>query len=280
MTTLKRYAFADEAGANMDEQIAAMLRNRLDGLEIRNVNGANVSDISPIQAKEIHQKLQDAGLKVWSIGSPIGKIDIEQGNFAAEKEKLRRTLETAAILEASNIRIFSFYIPAGKTPVDERNRVMEQLGQLVDIASGSCITLCHENEKGIYGDTADRCLDIFQTFPSIRGVFDPANFVQCNQDTMQAWNLLHSFIHYLHIKDALADGNVVPAGEGIGHVQEILEAFRAQEGWAVTIEPHLKTFSGLSALERQGEKSGIGLYTYESSDAAFDAACAALEKLL
>ena len=42
---MKIYAFADEASANIDEQIKAMKENKLDGLEIRNVDGVNISGI-------------------------------------------------------------------------------------------------------------------------------------------------------------------------------------------------------------------------------------------
>ena len=76
MKKIKIYAFADEASSMIDEQICAMKRNNLNGLEIRNVDGVNISDISIDKAKEVKKKLDDADLGVWSIGSPIGKIGI------------------------------------------------------------------------------------------------------------------------------------------------------------------------------------------------------------
>lgn len=48
---MKIYAFADEASANIDKQIKAMKENRLDGLEIRNVDGVNIAEISNSKAK-------------------------------------------------------------------------------------------------------------------------------------------------------------------------------------------------------------------------------------
>ena len=127
---------------------------------------------------------------------------------------------------------------------------------------------------------ASRCLEILQAVPQLQGVFDPANFVQCGQETWAAWEMLHERITYMHIKDALPDGRVVPAGAGVGNVARILSAFRAQGGDAVTIEPHLQVFSGLAGLERAGDTSDVGSYCYESNDAAFDAACAALKGIL
>ncbi len=280
MDTMKIYAFADEAAKAVDGQIAAMVRNGLQGLEIRGVDGQNVSAISIEKAREVRARLEDAGLKVWTIGSPIGKIDIETGDFAAHLDVLRHTLEVARVLGAENLRMFSFYIPGGKNPADYRGKVMDQVGEMLRAGEGSGVCFCHENEKGIYGDMAERCLELLRAFPAMKGVFDPANFVQCGQDTWAGWEMLKPFIKYLHIKDALADGSVVPAGKGIGQVKKIVDDYRAQGGDAVTIEPHLKVFDGLKGLEREGESSQVGLYVFDSSDAAFDAACDAFKSLL
>ncbi|MBQ9251055.1 MAG: sugar phosphate isomerase/epimerase [Clostridia bacterium] len=282
MPTPRIYAFADEASPLIDQQIAALRRNGLQGLEIRNVDGENVSAISLAKAKEVRQKLDDAGLVTWSIGSPLGKIDIEKDDFEAHLDSLRHTLEVADVLGAKNIRMFSFFLPAEKDPAQFRNEVLDRLHRMVEVSSGSGVALCHENEKGIYGDIASRCLEILTEMPELRGVFDPANFVQCGQDTLEAWELLKDKIYYMHIKDALfADNSVVPAGHGDGHVKEVLDAYRAQGGEDMTVEPHLAVFDGLKGLERKGDRSIVGgAFVFSSNDEAFDAACEALRKLL
>lgn len=280
MKPLRIFAFADEASPQIDGQIAALRRNGLQGLEIRNVDGQNVSDISLEKAREVHKKLTDAGLSVWSIGSPIGKIDIQKDAFERHLQKYLHTLEIARALGAEKLRMFSFYLPKGQDPAPFRQQVIDRLSRMAELAQGSGVALCHENEKGIYGDVASRCLEILQAVPQLQGVFDPANFVQCGQETWAAWEMLHERITYMHIKDALPDGRVVPAGAGVGNVARILSAFRAQGGDAVTIEPHLQVFSGLAGLERAGDTSDVGSYCYESNDAAFDAACAALKGIL
>ena len=278
---MRIYAFADEASPDIDGQIAALRENGLDGLEIRNVDGVNVSDISAAKAREVRKKTDAAGLAVWSVGSPIGKIDIEKDDFKTHTEKFRRTLETAEILGARNIRLFSFYIPKDKNPDDYENEVIERLGCFAEYAGGSGITLCHENEKGIYGDVFERCVKIHKALPEIKAVFDPANFVQCGVDTLKAWDALKCCTEYLHIKDALADGSVVPAGKGIGNLPEILNSYKAHNGSAVTLEPHLKVFDGLSSLENGDEKSVVGeVYKYPSNSAAFKAAADALKALI
>ncbi|MGN0180675.1 MAG: sugar phosphate isomerase/epimerase family protein [Monoglobaceae bacterium] len=278
MKNINLYAFADEASANVDGQIEAMKRNGLNGLEIRNVDGTNVSDITVEKAAEVRRKLEANGLSVWSVGSPIGKTDID-GNFDADIEKFKHTIEIAHALNSENIRIFSFYIPHEKDAAEYKNKVIDRLGRFSEIAVGSGVTLCHENEKGIYGDTAERCFDILEALPEIKGIFDPANFVQCGVDTLKAWDMLGEYIKYMHIKDAMTDGRVVPAGCGDGNVEEIVRMYVANGGTAFTLEPHLAVFDGLAGLEREGEESKVNKFVYKSNDEAFDAACAAFKKI-
>ena len=277
MAGYKLYAFADEADKMMDGQIAAMKRNGLQGLEIRNVEGTNVSRITLEKAKEVRQKLDDNGLVTWSIGSPIGKIKLE--NWEEHAERLRHTLEIANILGAENLRMFSFFMEQEDIP-NHTQEVIDKLGAFLDIAKGSGVWLCHENEKGIYGATADACLTIHKALPQLKGIFDPANFVQCGVDTMDAWEKLHAYTYYLHIKDALPDGNVVPSGKGVGNVAHIVKSYLAAGGKHMTIEPHLTVFDGLAALEEKGDTSKIGTYTYPSKNAAFDVACDAIKRIL
>ncbi len=276
------FAFSDEAGSEIPKQIAAMKRNGLTGSELRGTEFGNISDINRTQAKYIAKRLSDEGLKVWSVGSPLGKIGINDP-FGPEIEKLKRTVETAFILGASNIRAFSFYIPGGEEPEKYSSKVIERLSEMAAVTDTlhTGITLCHENEKGIYGDNAERCREILDKVPDIVGVFDPANFVQCGVDTLEAWKLLKDRVRYLHIKDALAEGQVVPAGRGIGHLREIVADYIAMGGMAVTVEPHLTVFSGLTDLERGDKRSHVGeTYSYPSADIAFDAACAAIKEII
>ena len=279
MDNIKIYAFSDEASSNIDKQIVALKRNQLDGVEIRNVNGVNVADITITKAQEVKQKLDAAGLAVWSIGSPIGKIDIDD-DFASHLQKFKHTIEIAKIFGCNNIRIFSFYIPPDKNPDIYSKQVLERLSKFIEIANESNINLCHENEKGIFGDTPERCAFLHKNLPELKAVFDPANFIQCGVNTIYAWECLKKYVHYLHIKDALSNGNIVPAGYGCGNIKNIAEDFIKMGGKNFTIEPHLTLFDGLSALEKEDNTSIIGEFEYENSDIAFDTACKAFKEII
>lgn len=269
-------AFADEADPYLEGQIEAMMENGISLLEIRGVDGENILDIPKKKAREIRARMDQAGLGVWSIGSPCGKIAVT-APFEPHLEKFRRGLELAHILGAAHFRLFSFYIPEGEVPETYRDTVLERLRRFADCAAGSGLCLCHENEKGIYGDTADRCVEIHEAVPELRAVFDPANFIQCGQAIRPAWEKLNAHVEYLHIKDALPDGTVVPAGRGCGELPYLLESYT---GRVLTLEPHLTVFSGLSGLEREAEKSKVGAYAYSTSREAFRTAVQALKALL
>ncbi len=269
----KLAAFADEADCRISEQIKAMMENGIAYLEIRGVDGENISDITNEKAKEVCKQLEDVGLVVWSLGSPYGKIGIND-DFATHLDKFKHGLELADILGAKNIRMFSFYVSSGDKE-KYKDKVMERLEQFILAAKGSGITLCHENEKGIYGDMAVRCEEIHKTFPQLKAVFDPANFIQCGQNTVEAWKMLATYVEYMHIKDAMADGSVVPAGKGIGNIPYLLRNYK---GTVLTIEPHLSVFDGFDKLEGE-EKTKMG-YCYPTSRAAFDAAVNALKEII
>lgn len=266
-------AFADEADSSLDGQISAMTENGVEYLEIRGVDGENISDITADKARDIRARLDAAGISVWSLGSPFGKIGITE-DFEPHLEKFKRGLELADILGARHIRMFSFYVPHDNT---ERysDEVMKRLEKMLTAAKDSGVMLCHENEKGIYGDNAERCAEIHKNFSGLRAVFDPANFVQCGQETTSAWEQLSPYVEYLHIKDALADGSVVPAGKGIGNIPYILQKYR---GEVLTVEPHLSVFNGLDKLER-GEVSERK-FCYPDSRTAFSAAVNALKDIM
>ena len=279
MYNFSTYAFSDEVDALIDKQITALKKNALQGMEIRNVDGVNVAEITLDKAKEVRAKMDANGLVVWSIGSPIGKIGIED-DFCKHIETFKHTLEIAEILNAKNIRLFSFFMPKEKSPDDYKDAVLERMAKMIDVAKDYDITLCHENEKGIFGDVAERCLLLHKTFSELKAVFDPANFVQSGVDTLKAWEMLKPYVHYMHIKDSKSSGLVVPAGEGEGNIKQIAKDYLASGGNVFTMEPHLTVFDGLAGLEQEGEKSLIGEFSYKDADEAFTVACDAFKKIV
>lgn len=262
-------AFADEASVDLQGQIDALKRNNISLLEIRGVDGENIKDISYGKIKEIRTRLDGNGIGVWSIGSPVGKDKVDN-NFEKQLDDFKRLCEYAQMLGANRMRMFSFFSK-------NEDEVLDRLGKMVEVAPDNII-LCHENEKGIFGDDFESCVKIHKTFPKIKAVFDPANFVQCEVDTLMAWNSLSTYVDYMHIKDALKDKRVVPAGQGIGNVEAIVKMYSEKGGTVLTLEPHLMEFCGLAQLENGESVSHIPVY--KDTNEAFDAGVSALKAIL
>ena len=274
-------AFCDESGeTSISGQMAACKLNGITHMELRGFGKAlNINNLSVEQAKEMKSEIDREGMKVASIGSGYGKINIKE-DFAPHFEAFKNTVEVAKILEAKYIRIFSFYFSEGDSYEEYKDEVIRRVKAMTDYATSEGLICCHENEKGIYGDTAERCLDILEAcHGKLKAVFDPANFVQCGVDTLKAYDLLEDYIEYFHIKDALYENaEVVPAGEGDGNVEEILRKFdRHKKAVILSLEPHLKVFAGLSNLETVVSSIGkTEVKTFASHAESFKAAADAM----
>ena len=286
-TNIELSGFSDEISPDFDQQLKVISQLGIKYIEIRGVDGKNISELTPQEVEQVKAKLDAAGVQVSSIGSPIGKISITD-DFAPHLETFRQLLATAKVLQTRYIRMFSFYIPEGEDPACYRNEVLERLKVLIAEAEKADVVLLHENEKEIYGDTDLRCLDLMEQLACdhFQAVFDFANFVQCGVDTIKAYQRLKPYVAYIHIKDALSEnGTVVPPGTGDGHLQEILAGFKS-EGYTgfLSLEPHLINFTGLTSLENGSQQHvGVGAPTALTGEQAFtlahDSLLGILEKI-
>ena len=271
-------AFADEASPDFTAQLETLKRHEIPLVEVRGVDGKNILDLTDEELDIAVEKLNAYGIGVSAVGSPIGKIGIHD-DFAPHFEKFKRAVEIAKKLGTTRIRMFSFFMPKDEDPEQYFDTVVEQTKAMVEYAEANGVHCCHENEKGIYGDTLARVQKLHAAVPGLRLVFDPANYIQCHDRPADNFAALSHMIDYMHIKDAfLKDGAVVPAGEGDGSVPEILASLAKTENtYMLTLEPHLAVFSGLQNLQ---DEELTHKYTYESNEAAFDAAVAALKNIL
>jgi len=244
--------FSDEIASDVNTQFSVLKKLGIGYFEPRGIDGKNIAELTDEEVAELKEKMDRYEIKVSSIGSPIGKVKLQEP-FEPHFELFQRVVKIAQILDTKYIRVFSFFHDGGDVwSEEERAEVLLRLRQMIDYAQKEDVILLHENEKEIYGDTADRCADLMNELACdhFRAVFDPANFVQCGQDTKYAYELLKEKIEYVHIKDAyLEDGKVVPAGYGDGNVEYVLKRLfeRGYNGF-LSLEPHLGKFSGLAKI--------------------------------
>lgn len=241
--------FGDEIDDDPAIQMAVLQALGANHIEVRSAWGTNIVEMSSEQLKSLKVLLDGHAMKASAIASPIGKVDVGLP-VEHELERLDRAITAAKVLGTDYIRIFSFYYPAGATPESIRTNVLERMSALAARAQQAGVILLHENEKGIYGDTPDRVLDIMESVssPALKVAWDAANFVQVGvRPFAEGYAKLRPYLQYLQIKDALlSDGKVVPAGEGDGDVLQTIQALH-DDGFTgfASLEPHLTGAHGL-----------------------------------
>ncbi len=278
--------FADEICPDFEEQLKTVTELGMGYICLRAADGKGIADYTLEEVQEkLLPKLQKAGVKVSSIGSPIGKVNIEdEEGYQKQLVQLDTICQMCRILDCQYVRIFSFFMPEGKDPADYREAVLEKMEKFMEIGEKYGVTLLHENEKDIYGDIGSRCVEIMERFAprGMRSAYDFANFVQCGEDTVECWNMLRPYISYIHVKDALySNRENVLCGTGDGRIKEILDQAINKDGYKgfLTLEPHLRVFSTFTSLENNA-KDNLLRNRFQTGAEAYGAQYHALCKIL
>ncbi|MSQ93083.1 MAG: sugar phosphate isomerase/epimerase [Gemmataceae bacterium] len=241
-------AFADEIDPDPLKQIDILKSCNVGHIEFRSILGTNVLSLTDLQIQEFKSLLDKHGFKLSAIGSPIGKIKIDEP-FEPHLAKFRRAIDLCGVFGTKNIRIFSYYPPDNFDGnwTKWRPEIMNRMTQKCELAAKAGVRLIHENEHSIYGDSPERVADLMATLRKsfsaevVGAVHDPANFVFCGYDPWQGWLASKPWLVHFHIKDWIADakhGSL--AGEGQGRIPEVI-ADAVKMGYAgfATMEPHL-----------------------------------------
>lgn len=264
-------AFADEAGSSIDSQILALKDNGISLIEVRSIDSKSVINFSDAEIARYKKAFDEAGITVWSIGSPIGKVDVSE-DFDLYTQKVRRVGEIANMFGTRRVRGFSFY-----NAYDKKDEVIRRLNTMVEILKEYDVDYCHENEKEIYGDVADRVLDLVEGVKGMKYVYDPANYLQCGEDAAVALKKTLAYTDYFHIKDVdLTDDTLVPAGFGNGDIQGLCRAVENIDT-VFTIEPHLAIFDAFSSIDKGEMKNK---FVFSSNREAFDYAVQSIKNVL
>lgn len=237
-------AFADEISPDPQVQIDILKTCGVRHIEFRSVHKTNVLNLTDTQVAEFKALLDRAEFRLSAIGSPIGKVRIDEP-FGPHLEKFRRAIHLCKLFGTPNIRIFSYYPPErfDGNWAPYRDAVMDRMWQKVEIAQREGIQLFHENEHRIYGDSPERVADLFETVrsPALKAAFDPANFVFCGFDPLKGWAASKAHTTHFHIKDwKTGDEHGSIAGEGQGQIPTIIaDAVKMGYRGFATLEPHL-----------------------------------------
>ena len=258
---------SDEAGASIDVQIQAHRELGWNHLELRMIDGQNVTAVADEKLAEVRDKVVAAGMKVSCFASAIANwarpITCEP---AIDIEDLTRAIPRMHALGAPFIRVMSY--PNDKEhPLPEpewRKEAIRRMKVLAKMAEDGGITLAHENCSGWGGlswENSNILLGEVNS-PALRVVFDTGNPVTYYQDSWEYYQLVYNDIVYIHVKDArMVDGKEVYTycGEGDGCVERIVRDLLAKgyDG-GLSIEPHL------AAVIHTGKKAETEAQLYSS----------------
>lgn len=289
MQNISISGFSDEISDSFEEQLKVVKELGMEYISIRGLNGKNIADYTMKEVTDyIKPKLDEYGIKVSSIGSPIGKVFIDDDEgYKKQLNQLENIVQFCNVLDCKYIRMFSFYMPKGQDVDFYKDEVVEKISNFAKIAEKHNVILLHENEKDIFGDTDKHCKTILDEVnsPYFKAIFDFANFVQVHVDTVEAYKLLDDYIVYIHIKDAEKGENQnVPCGTGDGNIEVILKDIfkNGYEGF-LTLEPHLAVFESLKDLELEDVNEIIkvdrGLTGKEAYELQYNSLLSVLENI-
>jgi len=239
-------AFADEISPDPQEQIDVLKSCAVRHIELRSILKTNVLDLTDLQVAEFKSLLDKHGFRLSAIGSPIGKIKINEP-FAPHLKRFQRAIDLCKVFDTRNIRMFSYYLPDGDVWDNWRRDVLDRMWDKIKLAEKADVRLVHENEHRIYGDEPDRVKDLLQTvleqtdLRHFGAVYDPANYVHGGFDPWKGWQLTKQWTVHFHIKDWVhGQQHGCLVGQGQGRVKEVMaEAVAMKYDGFATLEPHL-----------------------------------------
>jgi L-ribulose-5-phosphate 3-epimerase len=184
-------AITDEFSPHLPQAIPVMKEIGMTAAELRVVGGKNILDLTGDELKRVKEQLDEAGLSVVSIASPLmkcvlpggGEVDrrFQQDVFASQHtydDQPRLTehaFELAHFFGARIVRVFSYW----RTVAPDRcfDAIVRELAALAELAAKENLLVGLENERACHIGTAAearRALDAVPN-PHLVLVWDPAN---------------------------------------------------------------------------------------------------------
>lgn len=243
--------FADEISPDLDIQVQTLARLGLTGLDLRSVGGVNIMDMTLEEIERVGEVCRAHGIVVQAIGSPVNKIAYDIMLQGRERERLRKAIKAASLVNCNRVRIFTPEVPEDQHQA-MATTILEWMLDQRRLAEEFGVTLIHENDGKYWGAYPENAKRLFGEVGNshFKAAFDFANTLLLGFKPFDDWfPWILPYLDTLHIKDA-KDGKVLPAGEGDGQIEATMK-WLVEQGWQgpLTMEPHLSAagpFGGYS----------------------------------
>jgi sugar phosphate isomerase/epimerase len=244
---------SDEIAPDLEGALRFLREFGLGWVELRNVWGKYVTELSLDDCRRARKLMDGAGVKLSVLDSALYKCDLpgvpsgrkEDYPYAAQDAVLARALERAPILGSHFVRVFSFW--RGRDG-GGWNRVVDQLGKAAERARGAGCVLLLENVNGANVETGAEAARLLAAVPSpaLGLAFDPNNaFCGGEVPFPDGYRKLDKKrLHHVHLRDAALDPQTkkcqwLPVGKGRVDNLGLLRAL-AHDGFTgtLTLETH------------------------------------------
>lgn len=249
--------FTDEVSDDLDVQIRALDELGWHHIDLRTVDGKNVSALSDDEFDRVYERLTEHGIEIACFGSTVANWGRDAStDLALDLEDMKNCVRHMHKAGARYLRIMSYRIsepiPLGH---EMESTVIANIRKIVEIAEDSGVVCLHENCLSWGGQSHLHSLRLLEEVdsPALRLVFDTGNPVSMRdistvepygwQNPCYFFDQVRDYVDYVHIKDAVLEGDEVRyvfPGRGAGMVNEILERLAGDDRVIpISIEPHV-----------------------------------------
>lgn len=249
--------FTDEVSDDLTLQIKALKALGWNYIDLRTVNGKNVSSLTDKEFDRIYGKLTENNIRISCFGSTIANWSRDAAtSFDLDLSEMKNSIRHMKKAGVRFIRIMSYKIEAPlKLNSDYEIVVIKNIKKIVRLAEENGVVCLHENCETWGGQSCHHALRLLEKVnsPSLKLVFDTGNPVSMHyiagdepfpyQNSLRFFQEVRPHVMYLHIKDAYwIEGSLQYTfpGEGLGNVPEILSMIKDYNmDIPISIEPHV-----------------------------------------
>jgi sugar phosphate isomerase/epimerase len=250
----------DELTGQLEDALPFCTSHHLEWCELREMWGKNIMNLSKEELDRARTLIDNAGLKVSDIASPIFKWNLPQmpANGDEKRDEFKASFaesDADRLLEQSfalarhfgthKVRIFSYW--RVHEPERAYKLVRERLGQAAQLAAKNDVVLVLENEHTCNIGTGRELGHLLKDINSaaLRGNWDPGNAAMLDEIPYpDGYEAMRGLVSHVHIKDvrknaATGQKEWAPVGGGFIDWKGQLQALRKDryEG-TLSLETH------------------------------------------
>ena len=203
--------FSGEVSTDFAEAVRLGVEAGANSVEIRGgLWGKRIQEIDDDDVKRMQEVLASHHAHVASIGSPVGKCDIDsEEEYDTHRRYFDRMIELAQVFQTRIIRGFVFWKPNRKTDRGRpdlslyMDQIVEKIAPMLPLAEEAGVTLSIETEGSTLLGTCGEIRTVFDALgnsPALSVCWDVRNSLNCGEPLREGYNLVKGDVTHFHVK--------------------------------------------------------------------------------